>query len=191
MRPSLASAPFPGEPGKTYADRVRRMALDARRIARGAEKAISTILSALSSPPVAEPAPAHFSTAGGPESEAAMAAAVADMALRLKQQPLEEAPRAVAQAPPPAEPVDVLPVSAAPPLRPPRRRHLQLRSEQGQRSRHSEPSRLLRKRRFPRRRRSSLNQPSQRNRLRLHRRPKSRSRRKPLLRGWSSRGFMR
>jgi hypothetical protein len=36
-----------------------------------------------------EPEAANFSTTGGAESEAAMAAAVADMALRLKHQPLE------------------------------------------------------------------------------------------------------
>lgn len=100
----LSSAAYPSEPGKTYADRVRSMALEARRIARGAEKAISTILSALSNPPAAEPEPPHFSSAGGAESEAAMAAAVADMAMRLKQQPLEEA----ASPPSPAPlPVDV------------------------------------------------------------------------------------
>jgi hypothetical protein len=79
----LANAPAPNEPGKTFADKVRRLAMDAQRIARGAETAISTIMNALSAPP-REP-PAHFSTAGGPESEAAMAAAVADMAVRLSQ----------------------------------------------------------------------------------------------------------
>jgi hypothetical protein len=105
----LASAPFPGLAGQTYADRVRTMGVEAKRIARGAETAISTILSALSNPPAAEP---HFSTEGGPESEAAMAAAVADMAERLKHQPAE-APRA-----PEPDARELAAVSAAPPVTP-------------------------------------------------------------------------
>lgn len=110
---SLASTPYSDEPGITFADRVRRMGNNARRIARGADAAISTILSALSNPPRSEPA--HFSTEGGAESEAAMAAAVADMAERLKQPPVEPPPpQALVQ---PAAELSLAPPSSERPLR--------------------------------------------------------------------------
>lgn len=112
---ALASTPFPEEPGVTFADRVQRMGNNARRVARGADAAISTILSALSNPPRSEPA--HFSTEGGAESEAAMAAAVADMAERLKQPPTEPAPlQTLGEAAAKSTPVSEPPASA-PPLR--------------------------------------------------------------------------
>jgi hypothetical protein len=72
------------------------MATQAKRLARGTDHAISRILSSLSAPSVASAAKIEapeehpLSTAGGPESEASMAAAVADMAIRLNQTPPEE-----------------------------------------------------------------------------------------------------
>lgn len=78
----------------TFADRVTAMAGQAQRIARGTEHAISRILSSLSAPPKAVLVEAGDDPAGldesGVESEAAMAAAVADMALQLKRTPLDE-----------------------------------------------------------------------------------------------------
>lgn len=68
--------------GVAFADRVTQMIAEARRHSRGTERAIAQILTSLSAPPKAEPQPV-YSTRGGPESEAAMAAAVADMAARL------------------------------------------------------------------------------------------------------------
>ena len=104
---SLAAAPWPDGQG-SFADHVSTMAEQAQRLARGTDHAISRILSSLSAPPAAaarpeplrdpDPLPADAgdgaqtaSIAGGPESDAAMAAAVADMATRFDPAPLEEA----------------------------------------------------------------------------------------------------
>ncbi|MBI1361155.1 MAG: hypothetical protein GC155_12840 [Alphaproteobacteria bacterium] len=90
----LSAAPWL-ESGDTFADRVTTMARQARRIARGTEHAISRILSSLSAPPKAETIAAIeedetiAADTTGVESEAAMAAAVADMAMRLKRTPLD------------------------------------------------------------------------------------------------------
>ncbi len=89
----LAEVTWP-ESEDTFADRVTAMAAQAQRTARGTEHAISRILSSLSAPPKAEliepeDDPRSLDDSGV-ESEAAMAAAVADMALRLKRRPLDE-----------------------------------------------------------------------------------------------------
>lgn len=90
---TLAAVTWP-EGDDTFADRVAAMAGRAQRIARGTEHAISRILSSLSAPPKAALVDAEDDPTGlddsGVESEAAMAAAVADMALRLKRTPLDE-----------------------------------------------------------------------------------------------------
>lgn len=110
----LVAAPWPDGEG-SFADHVSTMAAQAQRLARGTDHAISRILSSLSAPSAAPSAPvspeiethdehAQSSTVG-PESEAAMAAAVADMAKPTAQTPVEE-PEDV----PPAAPV----IDAAP-----------------------------------------------------------------------------
>jgi hypothetical protein len=79
----------------SFAEHVATMVLQAHRLARGTDHAISRILSSLSAPQVAVPAPEAgarpLSENGGPESEAAMAAAVADMAIRIHRTPLQPA----------------------------------------------------------------------------------------------------
>ncbi len=104
---SLAAAPWPDGQG-SFADHVSTMAGQAQRLARGTDHAISRILSSLSAPPAAaarpdplrEPDPLRTNEAvdeqtpaiaGGPESDAAMAAAVADMATGSDPAPPEKA----------------------------------------------------------------------------------------------------
>jgi hypothetical protein len=115
----LAAAPWPSGDG-SFADHVSTMATQARRLARGTDHAISRILSSLSAPPAArieaaeEPA---LSTTGGPESEAAIAAAVADMAVRPDPSP-EETPT-VAATPAAQPPEHVEPAEPETPSPPP------------------------------------------------------------------------
>ncbi len=75
----LASA---SHDNSSFAERIAAMAEQARRHARGTDQAISRILTSLSTS-APDPGPA-FSTKGGANSEAAMAAAVASMASRVK-----------------------------------------------------------------------------------------------------------
>lgn len=88
---TLSATPWPGPEGGSFSVQVANMATAARRIANGTERAIDSILSSLTGNGLAWPGAAPpkaqtqtFSHDGGPESEAAMAAAVADMAERLK-----------------------------------------------------------------------------------------------------------
>lgn len=84
----------------SFADHVATMALQAHRLARGTDQAIARILSSLSAPPAAKPARTPEPeirqddlppVESGAESEATMAAAVGDMAIRLNRTPLESA----------------------------------------------------------------------------------------------------
>lgn len=107
--------------GLAFAEHVTMMIAEARRHARGTERAIAKILTSLSAPPKPEPTQPVYSTRGGPESEAAMAAAVADMAARLSApapKPAAVAPPPVAKPDPPAWKPPVPPTERpAPPLR--------------------------------------------------------------------------
>jgi hypothetical protein len=112
----LAGTSWPGG-GGTFATQVAAMAYRARRVARGAEAAISRILSSLSAPPQkmpeAEPSPA------APEFETAPVAPPAPLS-RSHSAP-EEAPAPARLPEPPARPaIEIAPLSSTVPAAPPR-----------------------------------------------------------------------
>ncbi len=107
------ATPWPGGDG-TYATRVADMARRAHRIARGAEAAISKILSSLSAPPrkAPEPEPVPAAIEFDPpverkaapvrtsESAAAIAAVTADMELLRRQPEPPPSPHIIPEPPP-------------------------------------------------------------------------------------------
>lgn len=117
----LAAEPWPDGNG-TFATHVAEMGSRAHRVARGAERAIATILSALSAPPAAKPVPKP-EPKPEPAPQPAAAEAVAEVASRAEAQEAREAAMAppqphavlpnVDRPPPPA------PATATPPATPP------------------------------------------------------------------------